>query len=127
MFKEIEQNKLKLRENIETLEETNKALLATQKELIASEKLASLGKFGAGVAHEIGNPLSAIRGYVEVLKRGYVLDEEKKVDFLSKIQNEVDRINRIIRTLLDYSRPRDYDLKKVFLNDVRKTNYSSDN
>lgn len=118
MFKEIEQNKLKLRENIETLEETNKALLATQKELIASEKLASLGKFGAGVAHEIGNPLSAIRGYVEVLKRGYVLDEEKKVDFLSKIQNEVDRINRIIRTLLDYSRPRDYDLKKVFLNDV---------
>jgi signal transduction histidine kinase len=118
MYDEIEGNKTKLKENIEALEEANRALLRTQRELIASEKLASLGKLAAGVAHEIGNPLSAIQGYIEVLRRGYNLDGESGAEFLTNIKKEVERIDRIIRTLLDYSRPRDFELKKIGVNEV---------
>lgn len=117
MYDEIEISKTKLKGNIQALEESNQALLRTQRELIASEKLASLGKLSAGVAHEIGNPLSAIRGYVEVLKKGYIPDKEK-TEFLNSIEKEIERIDRIIRTLLDYSRPRGFELKRVDVNDV---------
>ncbi|MDA2920238.1 ATP-binding protein [Desulfobacterota bacterium AH_259_B03_O07] len=118
MYKEIENSKKSLKENIQALEESNRELVKTQKELIATEKLASLGKLGAGVAHEIGNPLSAIRGYVEILKKDYLKDDQKKEEFLDNIQKEVDRIDRIIRTLIDYSKPRDFELKEVDVNDV---------
>lgn len=118
MYNEIENTKKSLKHNIQALEESNVELIKTQRELIASEKLASLGSLSAGIAHEIGNPLSAIRGYVEVLKRGYLNDEEKSVEFLDNIQKELQRIDRIIRTLIDYSRHREFELKKIDINDV---------
>ena len=118
MYDEIEVSKKSLKDNIQALEGSNLELLKTQKELIASEKFASIGRFGAGIAHEIGNPLSAIRGYVEVLNRGYFSDEEKREEYLECIQNEVDRIDRIIRTLIDYSKPRDFELREVDVNNV---------
>jgi signal transduction histidine kinase len=118
MYDEIEVSKMKLKGNIQALEESNQALLRTQRELIASEKLASLGKLSAGVAHEIGNPLSAIRGYVEVLKKGYTLPDKESTEFLNSIEKEIERIDRIIRTLLDYSRPKGFELKRVDVNDT---------
>ncbi|MGQ0792900.1 MAG: ATP-binding protein [Deltaproteobacteria bacterium] len=116
MYGEIEANKQILKENIEALRESNEVILRARKELIESEKLASLGKLAAGVGHEIGNPLSAIRGYVEVLKRGFVSDESKRDEFLGNIQRETDRIDLIIRTLLDYARPRDFQARKSDIN-----------
>jgi two-component system, NtrC family, sensor kinase len=84
--------------------------LATQREqLIRSEKLASVGQLAAGVAHEIGNPLAAILGYVDILRAdaagaGRLPDEERR-DALDRVKAETQRINRIIRDLLEYSRP----------------------
>lgn len=118
MYDEIETSKTRLKGNIEALEESNQALIRTQRELIASEKLASLGKLSAGIAHEIGNPLSAIRGYVEVLKRNRMLPDEERGEFINSIERETERIDRIIRTLLDYSRHRGFELKRVDINDV---------
>lgn len=120
MFDEIESGKRKLRDKIGELEETNAELKLTQKGLIAAEKLASLGQLSAGVAHEIGNPLSAIKGYADVLKRAPDMDNDKRMGFIGDIQREVDRVDKIIRTLLNYSRPRKSSPQIVNVNQVIK-------
>lgn len=77
-------------------------LLDVQGQLVRSEKLATVGRLAAGVAHEVGNPLSAIGTYTEVLrKRG--ADHE----VLQGLDRETARIDRIVRGLLDYARPSD--------------------
>ncbi|MGI9533716.1 MAG: histidine kinase dimerization/phospho-acceptor domain-containing protein, partial [Thermodesulfobacteriota bacterium] len=118
MSEEIEISKSELLINITNLEEANKKIIETQKELVASEKLASLGRLSAGVAHEIGNPLSAINGYVEVLKKGDRLDNDQTINFIEKIESEIDRINKIISTLLDYTRPKEPLETNIDLNEI---------
>jgi signal transduction histidine kinase len=85
------------------------SLAAQREQLIRSEKLASVGQLAAGVAHEIGNPLAAILGYVDILRAdaagtGTLPDAERR-DALNRVKAETQRINRIIRDLLEYSRP----------------------
>jgi two-component system NtrC family sensor kinase len=77
-------------------------LLDAQSQLIRSEKLASVGRLAAGVAHEIGNPLGAVGTYVEVLRR-----RGADADVTAGIARELERIDRIVRSLLDYARPQD--------------------
>jgi signal transduction histidine kinase len=77
-------------------------LLDAQSQLVRAEKLAGIGRLAAGIAHEVGNPLSAIGSYLEVLrKRG--TDPE----ILSAMTRECDRVDRIVRGLLEYARPKD--------------------
>ncbi len=75
-----------------------------ERQLIHSEKLASIGILAAGVAHEVGNPLSAISGYAQILEAGGNSEEERR-EYLSAILNQTGRIQKILRELLDYSRP----------------------
>ncbi len=103
MLKRLEQNKTELKDHISSLEKANKELTKAQNEIIRSEKLASVGRLATGVAHEIGNPIGIILGYLDLLKKGGVTQEEKN-DFLSRIESEIIRINDIIRQLLDFSR-----------------------
>ncbi|MGC9982805.1 MAG: HAMP domain-containing sensor histidine kinase [Polyangia bacterium] len=85
------------------------SLAAQREQLIRSEKLASVGQLAAGVAHEIGNPLAAILGYVDILRADAagtgVLPDAERRDALDRVKTETQRINRIIRNLLEYSRP----------------------
>jgi len=104
MARRIEEDQKKLRDQIEQLTRLNRELHQAQQGLIRSEKLASVGKLAAGLAHEIGNPISAILGYVEMLQSEEV-DAEEQRDMLSRVQSEVERIDTIIRDLLAYSRP----------------------
>jgi two-component system, NtrC family, sensor kinase len=69
------------------------------------------------VAHEIGNPLSATLGYLELLKRNPELAAEDR-DVLQRIEKELQRIHRIIRELLDYSRPSKSEPETVAVNQV---------
>jgi two-component system, NtrC family, sensor kinase len=85
------------------------SLAAQREQLIRTEKLASVGQLAAGVAHEIGNPLAAILGYVDILRSDAAgtgpLPEADRRDALDRVKAETQRINRIIRDLLEYSRP----------------------
>jgi two-component system NtrC family sensor kinase len=86
------------------------ASLSNQREqIIRTEKLASVGQLAAGVAHEIGNPLAAILGYVDILRADAAgkgeLPAAERQDALDRVKAETQRINRIIRELLEYSRP----------------------
>ena len=77
-------------------------LLDAQSQLVRTEKLATVGRFAAGVAHEVGNPLSAIGTYLEVLRKGGADPE-----VVAAASHEAARIDRIVRGLLEYARPRD--------------------
>lgn len=92
------------RAQVDSLESANAELQQVQEELIRSAKLASVGRLAAGIAHEVGNPLTAVLGYTELLAAG-VGDPELEADLLQRTRKEVDRIHGIIRDLLDYARP----------------------
>jgi len=95
-----------LAENVESLEATNRDLIEARDQIIHTARLASVGTLAAGVAHEVGNPLGAIMAFVDVAKaRAQKVDGD--VDLLDSIRGEADRIDRIVRGLLDYARPRD--------------------
>ncbi|MGM0425757.1 MAG: ATP-binding protein [Thermodesulfobacteriota bacterium] len=104
MLKRLEENKQKLHTTISSLEAANLKIKQAQDEIIRSEKLASVGRLATGIAHEIGNPIGIILGYVELLKGGD-LKEAEQADFLNRVESEVTRINRILRELLDFARP----------------------
>lgn len=94
----------RLAENVKSLEKTNLELTEARDELVRAEKLSSTGRLAAGIAHEVGNPLGAVMGYLDVLGRGAADEERELVD---AARNETRRIDRIIRGLLDYARPRE--------------------
>lgn len=89
--------------HIRTLQQTNEELRQTQDELIRSEKMASVGHLAAGMAHEIGNPLAAIVGYLEFLKGETLPPGEKEI--IGRALAETGRIDRLVRELLDYAAP----------------------
>src|SRR6058998_4333347 len=92
----------------ERLNRMTDRLLDAQSQLVRSEKLASIGRLAAGVAHEVGNPLGAIGTFVEVLRRRGA-DEE----VTTGIAREVERVDKIVRSLLDYARPQEDPLAPV--------------
>jgi two-component system NtrC family sensor kinase len=104
MLKRLDENKRELKAHIASLEKANQELKQAQDEIIRSEKLASVGRLAAGIAHEIGNPIGIVLGYLDLLQSDDVKKEEK-TDYLRRIESEISRINQIIRQLLDFSRP----------------------
>ncbi|UCF82211.1 MAG: HAMP domain-containing histidine kinase, partial [Desulfobacteraceae bacterium] len=119
MLKRLDENKTELRSHISSLEKANKEIRKAQNEIIRSEKLASVGRLATGVAHEIGNPIGIVLGYLELLKKGGLSQEERN-DFLNRMESEITRINDIIRQLLDFSRltsgePKETSVHKLIL------------
>ena len=80
-------------------------LLDAQGQLVHSEKLAGIGRLAAGIAHEVGNPLGALGTYVEVLRR-----RGGDAEVIDGVARELERIDRIVRGLLDYARPHEEGL-----------------
>lgn len=86
------------------LEDANNRLRETQQQLIESERLAAVGKLAARVAHEVNNPLAIIKTGIRIIRNQSQADDPIK-DNLQEIEEEIGRIARIVRELLDVSRP----------------------
>jgi signal transduction histidine kinase len=93
-----------LRAKVDELERAGRELRAAQDQIVRSERLASVGRLAAGLAHEIGNPIAAILGFQELLIDGGLEDAEQR-DFLERMKRETERVHRVLRDLLDFARP----------------------
>jgi two-component system sensor histidine kinase HydH len=88
-----------------------------QDEIRRKEKLAAIGGLAAGVAHEIRNPLSSIKGIASYFKSKFDEDSDDKKAAGVMIQ-EVDRLNRVISELLEFARPKELKLKQTDMNEL---------
>jgi signal transduction histidine kinase len=106
-----------LAENVASLEHTNAELIEARGHVIRAARLASVGTLAAGIAHEVGNPLGAILGYVDVA-RDRAVKQGQDPALLDAVRDEAWRIDRIVRSLLDYARPWEQDVTSVSPNAV---------
>lgn len=104
MRQSLQRHLAQLAEEKQRLEKTNGRLQDMQHQLVQSERLAAVGKLAARVAHEINNPLAIIKTTIHLMRnRG---DEEPpSTGHLETVEEEISRIARILRDLLDFSRP----------------------
>lgn len=86
------------------LREQTKLLLEKEEQLRRADRLSALGQLSAGLAHEIRNPLGAIKGAVEIIQDDYGHDHPK-YEFLQIILREVQRLNGVVTNFLDFARP----------------------
>lgn len=103
MLGRISAHKNELETTVKSLESANAELKKAQDEIVRAEKLASVGRLSSGIAHEIGNPLGIVSGYLELLKNSDIPNDQKQ-DFIVRAEKELARIDRIIKQLLGYAR-----------------------
>ncbi|MSP55623.1 MAG: HAMP domain-containing histidine kinase [Myxococcales bacterium] len=103
-------------DQLRQLTQANEELQRTQEALLQSEKLASVGRLAAGLAHEIGNPLAAVRAYLELLVAD--VDPSLATELLGRSRAEVERMHGILRSLLDFARVERRELGWVRLDQV---------
>jgi two-component system sensor histidine kinase PilS (NtrC family) len=85
------------------------------------ERLSAVGRVAAGIAHEIRNPLAAMRGSIQVLRSELPADAPER-ELMDIVLNESDRLNRIITDFLTYARPRKFSLAECDLREpLRET------
>jgi PAS domain S-box-containing protein len=94
-------------------------------QLQVSERLAAIGRVTAGVAHEVKNPLNSMRVWLEVLKGnipGEADGQQEGQQAVKMLDNEIDRLDRAVKTFLDFTRPVEFDLSEsdlpALLNEV---------
>lgn len=92
---------------------------AMEEALERSRRHAALGQMAAGIAHEIRNPLGTLRGFAQYFLRSENPDA-KAHEYADLMVGEVDRLNRTVSVLLQYSRPREPEMSKVDLNALVK-------
>ncbi|ATB27988.1 sensor histidine kinase [Melittangium boletus] len=107
------------RDQLEALRAANVRLSLARTELVAAERLATVGRLAAGVAHEVGNPLAGILGYLS-LARARTTEPEVR-EYLARIDQEVQRIDGIVRGLLEIGRPGQARLEPVDVGRVVET------
>jgi len=101
----------------EQLEENAARLEESKRLLVTSEKMAAVGRFSAGVAHEINNPLGIILNHVQLLRSGR-LEEKEREEFLARMETEIKRVGRLLRNLLQHATDEELSFRDVALESV---------
>lgn len=99
-----------------TLEDVSDIKALTE-QLIRADRLAAMGELTAGVAHEVRNPLGVIRASVQLLEDAHC-DPARIAEAADVIKQEIDRLDKVIKALLDFGRPSTPTLVRIDLNDV---------
>ncbi len=107
----------RLDESHRKLREQTDVLFQTEEQLRRADRLSALGELSAGVAHEIRNPLGAIKGAAEILQDDYGPDDPKR-EFVQILLKETDRLNGIVREFLNFARPKPPEFEETDINDV---------
>ncbi|MGA9405663.1 MAG: PAS domain S-box protein [Bacteroidota bacterium] len=87
-----------------------------EQQLVRSQKMETFGTLAAGIAHEVGNPLTSISSIVQVIQR--TTKDHFAQEKLELVKNQVNRIAKIIRELVDFSRPSAYEVKEADVNTI---------
>lgn len=116
MTKVLKSSNEEITKRTRDLEETNKELRETQAQLIQTEKMSSLGRLAAGVAHEINNPLTGVMTFSHLLLKN-AKDEATRKD-LEIIVRETTRCKKIIKGVLDFARETPPQRKLCQVNDI---------
>jgi two-component system sensor histidine kinase HydH len=102
----------------EKLAEANRNLQEAEAQVRRTERLAALGQLSAGLAHEIRNPLSTIKGSAEMLLKNVDADSAVSHELAGFISTEVDRTNSLVTRFLDFARPLELHLEKTEIAEV---------
>ncbi len=94
-----------------------KELEKTQIQLLQAEKMASLGKMAAGVAHQLNNPLSGIILFTKLVTEEYDLPKDALQD-LERVLEDARRTKDIVKELLEFSRQTNHDMKPMDINNI---------
>ncbi|MDY0212984.1 MAG: HAMP domain-containing sensor histidine kinase [Desulfuromonadaceae bacterium] len=97
----LELNQAKQQHQLKALRDKNQELQATRLSLMQTARMASVGHLASGMAHEIGNPLSAVLAYLDLARKQSTADAQ--ADLLQRAEVEAGRIDHIIRDMLDYA------------------------
>jgi PAS domain S-box-containing protein len=89
-----------------------------EQHLIQTQKMESIGTLAAGIAHEVGNPLASISALVQVAQRN--TKDEFVLEKLGLVKSQVTRISKIIRDLVDFSRPSNFEMQTMDINESLK-------
>jgi signal transduction histidine kinase len=120
LAQEFEHLRQKLQEYYQGMEEKvdirTRELRQAQAQISHQEKMASLGLMAAGIAHEIGNPLTSISSMAQVIKRKTT--DEKITDYANNILKNIERISRIVRELVDFSKPSPHKEVEADINEI---------
>lgn len=103
-----EELNVRVEQRTQELQLANLRLEATTKQLVMSEKLATIGEITAGVAHEINNPIAVIQGNLEVARAMLGDTADVARTEFNLIDDQVDRISRIVGKLLQFARPEEF-------------------
>ena len=109
----LQEERILLEGKVRELEATNGRLGEAREGLLRQERLATVGRLAAGVAHEVGNPLGAITGYAALARAKLAGEGGPVEDYLARIAAEAKRIDAIVRGLLDFARPSALELRPV--------------
>lgn len=118
----LDEEQRRLAAKVEELTRAGQALAQAHASLDSSERLATLGRLAAGLAHEIGNPLGAISGYAEIARTRLPAGADPDLAAaVARIAEAAARIDRTIRDLLDFARPAPAHLAPLALGAVLET------
>ncbi len=121
-FESMRKKLLESYQNLEKkIEERTRALREAQFQISHQEKMASIGLLAAGIAHEIGNPLTSISSMTQIIKRK--VNDENVEQYVNTIRENIERISRIVRELVDFARPSSLEATWVNVNDVIRNAY----